>query len=169
MNHSEQSRHAAAIHVASVAALNTLVQRDSSPLIIASIVAGPRSLGYARFKKPVNPVLTTSELRSRILVVLAGELAVSELTGTADGVSLIQADRQATFQHALRLCVNFVALTEPHLTGSDFTQRVQLVLLEMVEEARLILHQNAPKLRRVADALLERQTITQRDLNALLI
>ncbi len=166
---SSETRRAAAIHVGSVAALNTLLCGDDVPLVVATVVPGPRARGYARFNEPANRLLTTAELRHRILISLAGELAVSELTRTADGVTKIQTDRLACFERSVRLCMNFVALTEPALSGQAFTERVFVVLLDMVEEARQIIHANAPTLRKVADALLTQETITQRDLNALLI
>ncbi len=171
MNAPSNQRRAAAIHVASVAALNTLLSRDSapSPLVIATIVPGARWCGYARFKEPAGHLLTAAELRQRILISLAGEIAVSELTSTADGEHKIQTDRLACFERSVRLCVNFVALTEPQLIGDEHRMRVFTVLLELVEEARQIIHNNAPKLLKVADALLVQNTITQRDLNALLI
>lgn len=166
---SSETRRAAAIHVASVAALNTLLCGDNVPLVVATVVPGLRAQGYARFHEPANRLLTTADLRQRILISLAGELAVSELTGTADGANKIQTNRLACFEHAVRLCINYVALTEPTLSGDLFTERVFAVLLDMIEEARQIIHANAPKLHKVADALLARETITQRDLNALLI
>ncbi len=141
----------------------------------ATIVARGNYGGYVYYGDESVTKLSKQDVLNRICIMMAGRAAERAQFGEDGITSGIGGDLKAATELATSMLCDyamddlFPIYVEPSKRGEAYiTERVSQIIREQSERADLIIRENAEKVRSVADALLEKVSLDEEDLTALL-
>ena len=154
-----------------------------APLLKLTIVPRSKgSLGYAQYLPSENQLQTEQELRDRIAVILAGRIAEEVFFGEVSTGAYD--DLQKAFQLAEAMVTKYGMSTRIGLvqfpetatgtklyseeTNQIVDEEIQALIVEAELTARRIITEKKPLMERLAERLLERETISITDITEIL-
>lgn len=130
-------------------------------VVKVTIVSGPGYAAMAHHKPADRSTISLDDIRNEALAHLAGVAAVRELTGSADtGCS-------ASFIRAHAIAMRYLDCTEGGLSGRDKETRAQALVTEWYDASVKLVREKNSDIRRIADVLVEKGTLTGEEFSAL--
>ena len=176
-----KERYATAIHEAGHAAVMWLLP-ESDPVVKVTIIPRGKSLGATWYLPEERTHITSGNLRQRMSGMVAGRVAEQTFLGTIGTGALNDLERTSNMAYAMVAYYGMSekignvsyydstgqrdAFTKPfsEQTAREIDEEVRRLIDEATDEARTLIEQNRDKVQRLAEMLVERETVFAEDI-----
>ncbi|MDZ4838188.1 MAG: hypothetical protein SGJ27_30765 [Candidatus Melainabacteria bacterium] len=149
-----------AMQQAGYAVTHSVLEGNSDRVVTVTIVPSQRALGFIQLRPKDDQQPTAADIRREGLIATAGLVAMRKLTGSAT------TSCSAGLIRAHTIAERYVYVTDG--PGADRAARITEVMADWDRECSALVDANEAAIRKVSAALLERNTLSADDLNALL-
>ena len=179
-----KERYATAVHEAGHAAVMWLLP-ECDPVVKVTIIPRGKSLGATWYLPEERTHITSGNLRQRMSGMVAGRVAEQTFLGTIGTGALNDLERTSNMAYAMVAYYGMSdkignvsyydstgqrdAFTKPfsEQTAREIDEEVRRLIDEATDEARTLIETNREKVQRLAEMLVEKETVFAEDIEAI--